>query len=525
MEPSCVRQTQIPGTSKLFGDYLYDFDKVSRFYPYNFADPASFAQAAAQVEYPEARRQALVAALRAQNGDSASLDLLAHSSTLAVVTGQQVGLFSGPSYTIFKALTAVKLAETLRNTGIPAVPVFWLASEDHDLAEVDHAWLFNQEAQPAKINLANAVTNGGPVGEVEISDVPWAEVRGALGDLPFADETLERLRSAYPPGATFSSGFKSLLQDILRDYGLLFLDPLQPAIREIARPFLAGAARRVPELTGALKARDQELAEGGYHSQVYLDDSTSLLFLLNEGKRNPLRWKDGEFVARDKKYASADLCGISDRLSPNALLRPVMQDYLLPTVAYVGGPAEVAYMAQSQVLYEKLLGRMPVIFPRNSFTLLDARSEKIINHFHLSIPDLLDHQEQVKAKIARQLVPTNVTEQFQDLEKSLEVALGGLQKNLHDFDPTLEAALQKSHAKMLYQIRHLSGKAARETLRRDEVSTHKAAYLINLIYPQRHLQERFYSIIPFLAKHGPDLPQRLLEMGQLTCPDHMVRTL
>ncbi|HEX4167867.1 MAG TPA: bacillithiol biosynthesis cysteine-adding enzyme BshC [Bryobacteraceae bacterium] len=525
MEPSCVRQTQIPGTSKLFGDYLYQFDRVSCFFSHNFADAASFPKAAADIDYPESRRCALVAALRQQNGDSASLDLLAQPGTLAVVTGQQVGLFSGPSYTVFKALTAVKLAESLSKEGIPAVPVFWLASEDHDLAEVDHVWFFNQDAQPGKISLANAVTNGGPVGEVELSELPWPEIRESLGDLPFADETVERLRAAYPPGSTFTSGFKALLQDILREYGLLFLDPLDPAIREMARPFLANAAKRVPELTSALKARDHELAEAGYHSQVHLDDNSSLLFLLNEGKRSPLRWKDGEFVARDQKYVAADLCGISDRLSPNALLRPVMQDYLLPTVAYVGGPAEIAYMAQTQVLYSKLLGRMPVIFPRNSFTLLDARAEKIINHFHLSILDLLDHQEQVKGKIARQMVPTDLAEQFRELEISLSESLSRLQQNLHDFDPTLEAALQKSHAKMLYQLRHLSSKAARETLRRDELGTKKANFLINLVYPQRHLQERFFSIIPFLAKHGLDLPQTLLGMAQLTCPDHMVRTI
>lgn len=524
MEPSCVRQTLIPGTSKLFADFLYHFDRVSAFYPHNFEDPSSFRLAAAQVNYPESRRQEIVSALREQNGPSASLDELAKPGTVAVVTGQQVGLLSGPSYTIFKALTAVRLVYELRAQGIRAVPIFWLASEDHDLAEVDHVWLFDQDVKPSRITVANEVTNGGPVGEVVLGDVPLAEIRGALGDLPFADETFERLKQAYSPGATFTCAFRTLLQSWLGDFGLLFLDPLAPSIRKIARPFLAETAARVPELLAGVKARDRELAEAGYHSQVHLDEASSLLFLLN-GKRTPLRWQDDQFTSRDRTYRTEDLQDMAERLSPNALLRPVMQDYLLPTVAYVGGPAEVAYMAQSQVLYRKLLNRMPVIFPRNSFTLLDTRAEKLIQRYGLSMPCLFDHQEKVKSKIAAKLVPPGLAEKFASLDSSISSSIGSLEESLRNFDPTLEAAAKKSGAKMLYQLRRLSGKTARETLRRDERSAREVNYLIGLVYPQRRLQERFYSIVPFLAKHGPDLPQRLFEMTQISCPDHMVRTV
>ncbi len=525
MEPSCVRQDLIPGTSKLFADYLYHFERVSSFYSHNFCDPASLEKAAREIDYPDARRRQLVAALREQNGDSAALDELARPDTVAVVTGQQVGLLSGPSYTIFKALTAVRLAHELSGMGVRAVPVFWLASEDHDLAEVDHVWLFNQDATPAKISVANTVANGGPVGDVVIDELPFDEIREALGGLPFADEVFERLRRAYAPQSSFSAGFKALLRDILKDFGLLFLDPLAPAIREMARPFLAETATRVPELLDGLKARDRELAEHGYHSQVHVDDASSLLFLLGDGKRMPLRWKDAQFVSRDKTYRAAELAEMADRLSPNALLRPVMQDYLLPTASYVGGPAEIAYMAQGQVLYQKLLGRMPVIFPRNSFTLLDNRAEKLVSRYGLCMADLLDHQEKVKGKIAAQLVPSGLAEEFKRLEETVAGKLAHLSNHLSGFDPTLEAASTKSGAKMLYQLRRLAEKTARETLRRDERSTREANYLIDLVYPHRRLQERFYSIVPFLAKHGLDLPGRLFEMTQLTCPDHMVRVV
>ncbi len=526
MEPSCVRQTLIPGTSKLFGDFLYNFDRVSRFYSHEFSDPESFRKAAAELKYPESRRKQLVSALREQNGNSPALEELSKPGTVAVVTGQQVGLLSGPLYTIFKALTAVKLAHELSREGLKAVPIFWLASEDHDLAEVDHAWLFDQNAKPTKISVTSAVSNGGPVGEVILDDLPFEEIRAALGELPFAEEVIERLKQAYHPAATFSCAFKTFLQELLQGLGLLFLDPLAPSIREIAKPFLAEAVHRIPELFDGLKARDQELAAAGYHSQVYLDDGASLLFLLtDDGKRTALRWKEGRFSSKDKNYQVAELQERAHRLSPNALLRPVMQDYLLPTVAYIGGPSEIAYMAQGQVLYQALLGRMPVIFPRNSFTLLDSRAEKLIDRYGFRFPSLLDHPEKVKSAIACQLVPGELQREFESVQSSMAAAVANLQSNLHKFDPTLEAAAAKSGSKMLYQLRRLSEKTAREALRRDERSARDANYLTNLVFPHRRLQERFYSIVPFLAKHGLDLPHRLLDIAQLACPDHMIRTV
>ncbi len=525
MEWSCVRQTVIPGTTRLFADYLYDFDRVSAFYPLHFSDADALSEAVRKIDYPSSRRSAMVSALREQNGDSAALARLAEPGTVAVVTGQQVGLFSGPAYTVFKALTAARLAAHLNEQGIPAVPVFWLATEDHDLAEVDHTWVFNHELSPTKISVANAVANGGPVGEVKIAEAPLAQLREALGDLPFAADVVKRVAEAYHSNGTFGSGFRSLLNELLKDLGILYLDPLTPAIRNIAGSFLSQAAERLPELLPALRQRNGDLLAAGYHAQVHVEDDTSLLFLISEGKRTPIRWKDGRFAARDRSYNTAELQARAAVLSPNALLRPVMQDYLLPTVSYVGGPSEVAYMAQSEVLYQHLLGRMPVIFPRNSFTLLDGRAAKLLHRYDLQIPDVLHPQEKVKSRIAARLVPAKLGEEFAALRSAMSSSLEKLESELIHFDPTLETATKKSAAKILYQIEKLSQKTARETMRRDQRAARDATYLMNLVYPQRRLQERFYSILPFLAKHGLDLPGHLLAQTQLACPDHMVRTI
>src|ERR1022692_4665732 len=165
MEAACLRHTEIPHTSKLFSDFQYHFDRVSRFYSYHPGDPTAYVAAAKELAYPADRRAELVTVLRARNGDSASLDLLARPETVAVVTGQQVGLFSGPAYTIYKALTAVRLAEQLNAQGIPAVPIFWLATEDHDFAEVNHCWVFDAEHHPIKLEKAHSPATSQPVGQ------------------------------------------------------------------------------------------------------------------------------------------------------------------------------------------------------------------------------------------------------------------------------------------------------------------------------------------------------------------------
>ena len=525
MEPSCVHQTSIPGTSKLYGDYLYCYERVSGFYPRHFSDLEGLTQAARALEFPDERRAQIVAALRTGNSGSAALERLSKAGTVAVVTGQQVGLLSGPVYTIFKALTAIRLAKELERSGVPAVPVFWLATEDHDLAEIDHAWVYDNNASPSRIAVKGSSLQNIPVGDVAIDDFPVDAVQQALGELPFAEDVLALVRKHYGSQTTFSRSFHGFVKEVLTGFDLIFLDPLQPEIRSLAAPFLGEVAHRVPELTDALRKRNTELEEAGYHAQVHVDPNASLLFLLENERRNPIKFRDGVFTARERSYSDDELASLGEQISPNALLRPVMQDYLLPTVSYIGGPAEVAYMAQSQVLYQRLLGRMPVIYPRNSFTLLDDRAVKLLSRYRLSVEDLLTSQDRVKSTVAGKLVPENLRSDLTALRSNLTTAMSEMREKLLKFDPTLADATDKSMAKIGYQVDKINAKTARETMRRDQHAAADTEYLINLIYPQRHLQERFYSVVPMLAEHGLDLPQRLYKMIQLSCPDHMVRQI
>jgi bacillithiol synthase len=517
MEPACIRHTDLPGTTRLFADFTYHFDRVARFYTHNPHDPAALAEAAREIRYPEERRAGMVAALRAQNGDSVTLDRLAQAGTVAVVTGQQVGLFSGPAYTVYKAITAARLARDLTERGIPAVPIFWLATEDHDFAEVNHAWVFDAGHQPVMLHVDAPPENTRqrPVGNISIHP-PVDALASALGGFPFGEEVIAAVREAYAPGATMGAAFRALLRKLLDQLDLLFLDPLDPAVRKIGAPLVADALGAAAELKAKLLERNHALEAAGYHAQVHLDAKTSLFFLLENGERVPVRRANSDY---------ADLHDRAAEISPNALLRPVMQDYLLPTVAYIGGPAELAYLAQSQVIYDRLLGRMPVVTSRSSFTLLEPRAAKLLDRYRLTVADTFVNEEALRERIARALTPASLERAFADAHDGLAHNIDGLHRELQKFDRTLAASLEKAHAKMLYQLEKTRRKIERESLRRDERAMAEAHYLSALLFPHRHPQERFYSILPFLAKHGPDLIAMVYEAARLDCPDHHVLTI
>ncbi len=523
MESACLRHTEIPHTSALFSDFQYHFDKVARFYAHNPHDGRSYAAAAQQLAYPDDRRAALVAALRATNGETASLDLLARPGTVAVVTGQQVGLFSGPAYTIYKALTAVRLASRLTEDGIPAVPIFWLATEDHDVAEVNHAFVFGPDQRPIQLSVS---ANGGserPVGGIPIAAPPVDRLRESLAGFPYGEEVAEMVRVAYPSGVTFGRAFRALLERLLAGRGLLFVDPMDESVRRLAAPLLKDVIQQDDGLHEKLIERGKELEAAGYHAQVHVEPKTSLVFLLDGQRRATLRRQNGEYAAKDRKYSAQELMDRPEQLSPNALLRPVVQDYVLPTVAYVGGPAELAYMAQSQVLYRELLGRMPVMVSRGGFTLLDARTAKLIQRYGLTVPAFFHGEDGVRDAIARKLVPPALTDEFADIRHAVSQSVERLREDLAGFDATLAAAVDKSSAKILYQLSKIEHKTARETLKRNERAGTDASTMSGLIFPDKHLQERYYSILPFLARHGvSDLMDTLYQHVRLECPDHQV---
>ena len=519
MHCNCVRQTELPNTTPLFADVLYHPDRTAAFYRYPVHDLAAFQNSAREAFLPDDRRAALVAALRLQNPESESLEKLARPGTVAVVTGQQVGLFSGPAYTVYKLLHAVRLADWLSRNGTAAVPVFWLATEDHDFAEVNHAWVFNGEQRPVKLEMRRAAS-AQPVGGVTLASPPVDELRAALEGMPFGDEVANAVAETYHSGSTMGEAFGALLRRLLGRFDILQVDPMLPAFRELAAPAMRAAVEHAPELTERVLERNAALAAAGYHAQVHIEPHTSFFFLLENGKRLTLRRSGSEYILNGRRFAAGELMDRAASLSPNAVLRPVVQDSMLPTAAYIGGPAETAYLAQSAVIYDALIGRMPVAVPRAGFTIFDEHSHKIMQRYGLVLQDLFHGEDALRERIAAHLVPPELNQTMRETVSSVDGAVARLEREMAAFDPTLRKALAKSARKIRYQLAKLDAKAGREAMRRNARATAEAASLYHLICPERHLQERLYSILPFVARYGWELIDHLYEAIQLDCPDH-----
>jgi uncharacterized protein YllA (UPF0747 family) len=246
------------------------------------------------------------------------------------------------------------------------------------------------------------------------------------------------------------------------------------------------------------------------------------VFLLDGGKRLGLRRTGRDYGHNSRRFTSEELMERAASLSPNAILRPVIQDSMLPTVAYIGGPAEIAYLAQSETIYSTLLGRMPVAVPRTGFTILDAKSEKLMERYGLSLLDFFQGETALRERVAGRLVPAALSKAMLETSASVDGAVGRLYGEMRLFDPTLAQALEHSARKIRHQLDKMAHKAGREAMRREERASRDAASLYGLVYPERHLQERLYSIVPLLARHGLDLVERIYEAIELECPDHRV---
>lgn len=532
MECHCLRAAELPHTAPLYADYVEKFANVARFYAHEPTVDETKRVAAANALPPEIRR-AVTEVLRAQNrifgGDAAveaSLDQLAAGAS-AVVTGQQVGLFSGPAYTIYKACTALRLAADLTAAGTPAVPVFWLAAEDHDLEEINHCY-WPTRGEPELLELPPEGMSKPRVGNARLGPAVAALIERVAGmtEGPSRAEVLAALSESYRPEETYSSAFGKLLARIFAGTGLILLDPMSPELHRLAAPVYRGAIQRHGELTKELTDRGAALEKAGYHAQVKVSGENTLLFVDVDGERTPLRARDGEFMLGSQAFPVAEvlqmLAKAPERFSPNALLRPVVQDSLLPTAAYLGGPAEIAYFAQSSVVYEQLLGRMPVVMSRASFTLVDARSARTMSKYGIGLPDLLRGRKHLRSKMEQLMLPPELSERLRESEKVLKEMLAGLHEPIAKLDQTLVGALETAESKILYQFSNLAAKAAHAVAQRSAVLDTHERELLGALYPRGELQERALCFLPMLATHGRGLLDELIKRAHPGGAKHQV---
>jgi bacillithiol synthase len=523
MESRCLSFRDIPQTSKLFSTFLEDFDKISAYY----AHPPTIeglASAAREVQLRPEVRRGVVEVLREQNrrfGADATteknLDRLA-SGAVAIVTGQQVGLLSGPVFSFYKAISAVRCAEELTRQGTDAVPVFWLATEDHDLAEINHTfWNAHTELKRYELPIRDADV-GRRVGEVVLGEGIDAIVGAVIENLEGgdADKVGRALRESYASGETYGSAFGKLMSRLLAERGIIFMDPLDPRLHQLAISVYRGAVENSDLLRDALLARSKELDQAGFHAQVKVTRETTLLFYNVEGRRLPVRSRNGKFAAGKASFSRDELLSLIEKqpedFTPNALLRPVVQDTLLPTAAYIGGPAEIAYMAQTQVAYKRILGRMPAILPRASFTIVEAPIARLLSKYSLDVRDVFRGRQYLRAKMEMQSLPRALARRFEKDEKTIRRLLSSYEAPIKTLDMTLTGSLQSAELKMLYQFGKLKAKAGRaEGLRTGVLDRHECI-LVDSLYPNHGLQERSLCGLPFLAAYGKEFFEELAKL-------------
>ncbi len=531
--PDCISFNAIPHTTRIFSDFLSYSPAIRKFFP---TQPDAEHIAAFAKSVPrDGQRQALVAdALEKQNRSwGASEATLRNIQRLregafAVVTGQQVGLFGGPLLALFKVASVIALAKQVEALGVECVPVFWLASEDHDLAEVNQSLLLTHDFQLVPFKLATRGIEGAPVSTIRLAEGTSEAVAHAaelLGESLAADY----LRESYAEGETFSNAYAKLYTRIFGEHGLILLDPADPELHRIAAPLFADAIQRTAEIDDALLARNRELQAEKYHEQVKVTAESTPLFAVVEGARVPIHRANGQFKIGREVVSGDELQRrvgtVPETFSANVLLRPVLQDYWLPTLAYIGGPAEVAYFAQAAVVYQKLLGRITPILARMSATLVEPRIERLLTKYQVDLPELFHGECQLRDCMAARALPPELKQDFEQARRAVEVAMQRASGSLQKLDPTLVEAATRASSKMRYQIDRLEKRAAQAELRRTEIITRHAAQIENAVYPNKTLQEREIAGLHFYAKYGPELISRLVELAQTRCPEHKVLVL
>jgi len=533
LHTECYPISILPRLSRLFLDYAESRDPLTPFFP-----SSPFSQQWPAPAQDPALRSAVADLLEEQNrGFGANAAALANIARLrhgaaAVVTGQQVTLFGGPLFTLFKAATAIRKA---KDTG--AVPIFWLATEDHDLEEADHVTLPSRH-ELHKLRVAQADTHQ-PVGNLPLGP-GIAPVLAQAADLLGPSPILDTLEAAYTPGATFAQAFGKLLATIFAEEGLILIDAADHRFHALGAPVLRHAIEHAGKLEAALLERNKLLEARGYHAQVLVTPASSLLFLIDEtGARLALKRKNehlalkrenGNWTTGKKSFSTLDLLAILDsapeRISPNALLRPVFQDFLLPTAAYIGGPAEISYFAQSQVLYDAILGRTTPVIPRLSATLVEPSVATILARHDLSLTDILaSHPDELAQRLGARSMPVEGKRKLASAGNALNEELTSLTQWMHALDPGLGRSADVSASKMRYQMNRLRRLAVNYQLQTEtSLRRHIDALYLNL-FPDNHPagnrpQERIIGAVAFLARYGDSLVPQLIEQAAQECPGH-----
>ena len=529
-----------PWIRRLAADYAFEFGKVAPFYA---GDPATAAAWADTIKRSQsltrqpAETARVIAAQQAQrNAPAQSREAaarLADPATRVVITGQQAGLFGGPLFTLLKAITTMKLAAQVeREHRVPVVPVFWIDAEDHDWPEVSGCTVLDSEFAPATVRLADLPGAGSqPIARLSLTDAineALEQLNTALPDTEFKTELMTALRAAYVPGRSMAAAFGVWMEHVLGPHGLVVYDSSDPAAKALAREVFVKELSQ-PGHTARVAAKAGEALVGkGYHAQATLVDGTVCVFHLN-AERAPIKIEGDKAEIGDRHVSVAELKEEAqqqpDHFSPNVLLRPLVQDTVFPTICYVAGPNELAYLGQLKDIYADFGIPMPLMYQRATVTLADSATLRFLSKYELPLTALRAQDESALNQLLESQLPPTVEQALTSVSSLIDERMSAVAAAVPQIDPTLEGAVKSTLGKMQHEVQTLHNKVIHAAKRRDDTLRRQFQRAQALTFPQGHPQEREVGFVWFLNRYGPALVERLMEELPLAMGRHYVLTI
>jgi bacillithiol biosynthesis cysteine-adding enzyme BshC len=502
-------------------DFLAGHPRAAAFYEGNPRDLDAWRAKLAEVRarFGRAERERAAAALTPTSARAAErLRRFVDEGGAMVTTGQQAGLFTGPLYTVHKILTAVRLAEALEQAlGVVVLPVFWAASEDHDFAEVNHAFAVSKAGELRRVSVAATAPVAVPMSEMRLgADVEpaldqLADVVAGEGD---AAPWLTLLRGAYRPGVTVAEAFREAIAGLFADFDLLVTDAADPALKAASAQVLVAELEHAAEHERLVTEQTAALAAAGYPSQVTLVEGATNVFWHGPAGRERLYREAGGFVAKDARrhFSLGELRAIQAddprALSPNVFLRPVVESSVFPTLSYVGGPAETAYFAQVRPLFAAFGIRAPVVFPRFGATIVPDEVQAARERLGLEDDDLRQPEHELWERVARRHMPRELWTRLDVLRRALVQEWGRVIDVAEEIDPNLRDAVGGRRNRALLEAAKSERTIIRHFKQRNPHLARDARLVRNHLRPNGVPQERVLTVFQYLAR-DPSLLARI----------------
>ncbi len=487
-------------SEKITIDYLRHTDTLKHVFPKHFREP-SFRRCNVDRDRLVEKMLEYNRKIDAPQRVIENIELLSQPRTYVVITGQQPGLLSGPLYTIYKAVSAIVISERLSTENCTLIPVFWNASEDHDLSEIDHISMF-KENEPYKIHY-DCVSNTTAFSHKSLdkSEVNkmLTVVDGVSTNSEFKPLLLKKVRDIIQDSSTIGDFFSRFMISLFGEYGFAVVEP--QSLRELMAPVFKRLIEQPAECAQILSDAGQELKRLGYRPKIHKESGMCDFFLLNEGGERLRVTYNNNFQADEESFSKRELLNLLNenpyRFSADAATRPITQDFIFPTYAYVAGPSEIAYLAQLKRLYDFFSLEMPVIFPRFGATIVEKKVSKALEKNHVEIRELRN-----KERLLKDLAKKKIDRTFDYFRNEVLSNMSEVTRQAESVDKALIGTCSLAEGRILKIINALEDKVAAQLKKYDSIVRLQITKAHSNIFPEGSLQERRINVMEYLTKFG-----------------------